>query len=445
MDNGGGTWIPGQAATISVNDPDANRNPTSAETLTVGDETVIIPTIKMGTPLTLAGGSNEKTSGCTFCSKDANVAGVWIGSDNGETVYGLNVSNVTDNSERLRITHVSNTGGAIGTGGFTTTWINVTTGHTRANIIDLPGTVVLSYDVSAAADALGATGISVYMTDAGDNDTETGTGGAITLTTAGAVKAGVLDLGQDQSVSVKSRDITQVQTWTGSNGETGLNLATVNFAFTHATDSSGFTETFDYAIAADICNFDQNNGSLVHNCIYRLEAVETGDNTGIFEGTVEYITLNNSTTGGSVSGEHAGNDHEVESLLGYVQGDALAVVVMDAVSGSDSVRVVYNDTDAFQVGTKIGAQLETVTHTGIVELDAISYGVDDIATITITDADLNQDSALRDTYQNSSTTFQMSITSAGSTVEQYPFLKRPMTIIETDCKLWSLCRNIQGS
>ena len=59
------------------------------------------------------------------------------------------------------------------------------------------------------------------------------------------------------------------------------------------------TTTEDYAIAADFCNFDQNNGSLTHNCIYRLEAVETGDNTGVFEGTVEYMMLNNSTTGGS--------------------------------------------------------------------------------------------------------------------------------------------------
>ena len=52
------------------------------------------------------------------------------------------------------------------------------------------------------------------------------------------------------------------------------------------------------AISADFCNFDQANGSLTHNCIYRLEAVETGDNTGVFEGTVEYINLNNSTANG---------------------------------------------------------------------------------------------------------------------------------------------------
>jgi hypothetical protein len=428
MDNGGGTWIPGQTATISVNDPDANRNPGSAETLSVGDETVIIPTIKMGTPLTLANGNNDNLSTGTGGTTSAQTDGVWIGDGTGGTVYGLDVSNTTDNSERLRITHISNTGGAIGTGTATTTWINVTTGHTRANIVDLPGTVVLSYDVSAPADAMSATGISVYMTDAGDNATDN-SAGLITLTTAGAVKAGVLDLGQSTAYSVKSNDITAGQTWSHA-GNAGTNKATINFKFTHAA-TADMSETLDYAIAADICNFDQNNGSLVHNCIYRLEAVETGDDTGVFEGTVEYLTLNNSTTGGTVSGEHDGNDHEVEGHLGYVQGDALAVVVMDAVTGSDSIRVVYNDTDAFQVATKIGAQLETVTHTGVVELDTDSYGVADIGTITITDPDLNQDSALRDTYQNSTTTFQMSITSAGSSVEQYPF-SGTITIIETE-------------
>ena len=66
----GGDWAPGQAATISVNAPDANRNPTSAETLNAYDETVVIPTIVMGTGgLTLAGGSNPALN-----KGDANVA-----------------------------------------------------------------------------------------------------------------------------------------------------------------------------------------------------------------------------------------------------------------------------------------------------------------------------------------------------------------------------------
>jgi len=106
---------------------------------------------------------------------------------------------------------------------------------------------------------------------------------------------------------------------------------------------------------------------------------------------------------------------------------------MDAVSGSDSVRVVYNDTDAFQVADKIGAQLETSVHTGTIDLDLDTYGVSDIGTITIVDADLNQDSTIRDTYTNSSTTFQVTIstTTGSTTVEQKPFSSSAITAIET--------------
>ena len=90
--------------------------------------------------------------------------------------------------------------------------------------------------------------------------------------------------------------------------------------------------------------------------------------------------------------------------------DEVTVVLMSGVSGSDAVRVVYNDTDALQVATKIGAQIDTVTHSGTAGLDADTYGDEDMATITIVDADLNMDSSIRDTYENSSRTFQMNVT-----------------------------------
>jgi hypothetical protein len=54
MGEAGQSWEPATGVTISVNDPDANKNPTSTETLAIGDETHVIPTIKMGSPLTLA-------------------------------------------------------------------------------------------------------------------------------------------------------------------------------------------------------------------------------------------------------------------------------------------------------------------------------------------------------------------------------------------------------
>ena len=339
----GGDWAPGQTATVSVNDPDANRNPTSAETLLVGDETVTIPTIKMGTGgLTLAEGVNLEAG---EAGSDANGSeGVVGDGDQGAANYAINFFNTTDNSERLRIIHASEAG-SMDTA--TTTWINVTTGHTRDALTALAGTVVLNYDVSAPAGLVSSTAIAVYVTSSGTNSTAELTD-SIDCQTVGNVKAGVCDLVDSDTFGGSNIDSAE-RNW-GSASTTdiaGTALVGVAFKLTHAAGNDMSSDA-DYAIYADFCNFDQNNGSLTHNCMYRLEAVETGDNTGIFEGTVEYINLTNSTTTGTTSGEHDGNDFEVESLLGYVKGDALSVVLMDSVSGSDSVRVVYNDTDASQ-------------------------------------------------------------------------------------------------
>jgi len=436
---GSGDWEPGTLATITVVDPDLNKNPSSAETLSIGNSSSVIPTIKVGSPLTLTGGGQTNPSlqagDATAKGTSSAITGVVVGDDDQcNCSYSLNIQNTSDNSERLRIIHNS---GSTPLGGSThvTTWINVTTGHTRADLVNLPGTVVLNWDVSGPASQLASTAVAVYVTDSGDNGTDTASG-QIDIVTSGNAHAGVHDL-QDATYWIQSGDIATPRVAFGGNtagviesSNTGDSFVTVAFKITHAAGDH-LTDTEDYAIAADFCNFDQNNGSLVHNCIYRLEATETGVNTGVFEGAVEYLTLNNSTTGGAISGEHGGNDHEVENLLTGMKGDSLIVVLMDAVSGSDAVRIVYNDTDALQVATKRGAQLDTVTHTGTVDLDSGSYGVDDMATITIVDADLNQDSSVRDIYQNSSTTFQVTITKSGSTVAQQPFGSTPMSIIET--------------
>ena len=358
--------------------------------------------------------------------------GISIGGDgpNGEDekyTQGAGVQNVTDNSERLRVMLNGTETGTI-TAEATTSWLNITTGHTRSDLFKLPGTVVLSYNIEGMADAVESTAVSVYVIDSGSNASENSAGNAvIDAQTSGNVRSGVVDL-TDGSQILTSRDISATPTWS-SGASSGSNLVTIAFKMTHAAGKDLATNS-DFAISADFCNFDQNNASYVHNCIYRIEAEETGDNTGVFEGTVEYINLVNSTANGSISGEHDGNDHEVESLLSDMgEGGHALVVLNDAVDGSDAVRVIYNDTDALQESTEIGAQLDTQTYTGTVDLDADTYEADDLATITIVDPDLNQDSGIRDTYENSSTTFQITVTGSDDVAEQH--VAATQTIIET--------------
>ena len=432
VDDNGGDWVAGESATVRVTDPDANKYPSEDETLSIGDEDAVIPTIKMGTPLTLAV-SNTNTA-IEGGSANSNT-GVQVGQDEGDVSYTLQVNNTTDNSERMRITHSAiadeQTGSnfMIGGSAHSNTWINVTTGHKISSLINLPGTVVLNYDVSGPAGDLSSTAVAVYVLGTGSNTSSTADVDAVT---SGNARSGVVDL-DDDTTWVKSTDVSPVQNFGASSSATNPgsdSLVGVAFKITHPVGTY-LNATHDYAIAADFCNFDQDNGSNVHNCIYRIEAEETGENTGIFEGSVNYVQLNNSTSQGSTSGEHDGNDEEVEAFLdGYTNSDEVQVVVMAGVSGTDAVRVVYNDTDALQQADKLGVQLDTVTHSGTASLDAIDYEADDMATITIVDADLNQDSDIRDTYENSSRTFQMNVTGAAG-VPHMPFSSDPITIIET--------------
>jgi len=449
FDGGSGDWIAGETAYITVTDADQNRYPSSAETLAIGDETVQIPTIVVGSPLTLANsdGNNNLAAGAS-----SNTAGVVVGSGTGAGLATLTVNNTTDNSERLRITHsaidtaTQGAGGvvppatAVGLAELNNTWINVTTAHTVDDLVNLAGTVVLNYDISGPAGDLSSTAVEVFMLTTGKNSSSSGSattaaGDDFYLVSSGNDRAGVVGLHNGTAASdafIRNTDISTVPS-TIMSAQTTLNLAdTTNvglaFKITHAFGTF-LNATADYAIAADFCNFDQDNGSSVHNCIYRIEAEETGDNTGVFEGAASYIMLNNSTSASTDNGEHDGNDEQVHGML-TTNSDEVTIVLMSSVSGGDAIRVVYNDTDAGQSGSKLGAQIDTVTHSGTAGLDANDYEAGDMATITIVDADLNQDSSVRDVYQNSSRTFQMNVTGASGTAHM-PFATSPITIIET--------------
>ena len=96
-----------------------------------------------------------------------------------------------------------------------------------------------------------------------------------------------------------------------------------------------------------------------------------------------------------------------------VSGSDIVILLGD---DGDSPRVSYNDSDVTAAGTIIAAQLDVTAHSGTAEFDSISYGDGDTATITITDIDLNQDSSVRETYTNSSGTFQVMINDDDSQV-----------------------------
>ena len=138
------------------------------------------------------------------------------------------------------------------------------------------------------------------------------------------------------------------------------------------------------SIYVDIFTF----GDRVNNAIYRMLLEESDDNTGIFEGDVEFIMLNQlnvdtSTVFASASGAAT---------------DSLTIIVHEDMTDEDSPRINYLDLGSDGVQTQIADQVAAPSHSGVVTFDSANYKTADTVVVTLDDQDLNTDSELIDVY-----------------------------------------------
>jgi hypothetical protein len=373
------------------------------------------------------------------------VAGNGSGSDSWYNTYW---ANTTDSSKRLNLIVDGFKTGALGNiprdgTGYTQTWVNITTGISPDQIVDLAGTALISYDVTSIADQLGATDIDFIISQdtpaAGQNATTTTQANVIQVKCDGAVAAGVFDMdditgstagigldtpagcSQNYASGYHAGASTERVGVDGVKDVWGIALDTnmVSYAFKFVHPEKSWLSTNDtcdkhncygeFGIAVDIINFDHDNSSKSHNAIYRMEAVETGADTGVFTGTVAYALMNNSTdqtiasgdpggSSGFTTGGHAGNPSFATSNSGpgitpTVGGSDLVLLLGDGITGTSAPRISYNDSDVTSAGSVIAAQLDTIDHSGTASFNSVAYGDGDTATITITDLDLNQDAS----------------------------------------------------
>ena len=174
-----------------------------------------------------------------------------------------------------------------------------------------------------------------------------------------------------------------------SDGTTGELIITYNF--TGMTDSD--VAAGNYTIVTDLFRFGTSGdgvsaGDRYNDAIYRVELEETDSNTGVFEGSLEYIMLNqlNVNASGTYDSVVAGAD------------DNAVLVVGEDLTDEDAVRINYLDVGADGVATQIGAQEAAPTHSGVVEFDSDTYKVADTVVVTLTDMDLNVDDELLEIY-----------------------------------------------
>ena len=125
----------------------------------------------------------------------------------------------------------------------------------------------------------------------------------------------------------------------------------------------------------------------ISNQIIRFELEETGDNTSTFEGTLEFVMLNQL------------NIMDTNTFTSRFTIDNFPTfVVMEDLTDEDSPRISYLDKGADGVDTQVSDQKEAPSHSGIVSFDADSYKIADTVTVTLEDVDLNADSFLIDIY-----------------------------------------------
>ena len=325
----GDEWNSGEEITVVLNDPDRNLNTASDEDLTVAT-TMRVPTIKTGSPLQIVEFHNAANVTFSDCDETSGIC-----------TYS------TDQNVYL--------GGSSASPIFTTTFGN-TVGSNNDGLATLNGMNssasmrYVSYDVTdmCVADSVGIAGATSQGVKA-------------------VVKLGTTD-------------------WTAGNADMecifngGDTNSADRTAVTAAANSTGTISVNYMAFGVD-----DSHG------VYHIEVEETDDNTGIFEGGVEFIMLNQLNVDDDLSGSLTGTSDSVTMILGQ---DRLDV---------DAPRVKYNDTDADGVYTGVADQVDAPTHSGTIDLDMDSYKVADTVVVTVTDQDLNTDSELIDVYitQNS--------------------------------------------
>ncbi|MDC0069940.1 hypothetical protein OAJ36_01315 [Nitrosopumilus sp.] len=328
----GDVWNSGEALTVTLIDEDLNKNTASDEDLVIANttNTQLIPALQIGSPLSLSSSSDDLTA--------AQV------SSYSKIAYYTNASVATTVGTEA-LPYIFDTG---------YTGADVNAMSDDSNTYFNWHTASFNNGSSAVDDSVKNTSLINVRT--GDVIIQaSGSSGIEEITGSGLAMAGTL-----------------------STDEIHLNI-TKNAAY-------GSTCTNCYTaipVIADIFSYGENT----NNAIYRILLEETDDNTSVFEGSIEYMMLNqiNIDLDGTYT-DLATIDQDVD------------IIIEQDMTDEDSPRVNYYDLGADGVSTQIADQLEAPTHDGVVSFDMDNYKIADTVVVTLDDQDMNEDSELIDVY-----------------------------------------------
>jgi len=318
-------WQSGEQIKVDIIDQDVNKNTRIEELAKITDSNSILPTVKIGEPITFEFLKNSHTSPTTYVEQFSDR---YIANVTGATVDTLTFDYAYAYSDFYTFAD----GGDIAP--YVFTYVN--------------------YDFTSLTDK------------------------RITIAIANSTGHPLHDLVKDASPSGFIRLDTQSLLPTNIGGDLKIQVI----------GSSAFTAQEKAPMVLDILRFGVDGDKRYNDAIYRMLPEETTKSSGVFQGSLEYVMLNQINVG------QAATYAKITTL-----DQDLVIIAHEDLTDEDDVRVNYLDLEG--TGT-IGTQSDQVSapsHSGKITFDDTNYKVGDTVNVTLEDSDLNTDTNTLQIYK----------------------------------------------
>lgn len=342
---GQGTFNPGQRETITLVDDTQNLNSNQIDQLDIFRTSAKIPSLTIGTPITLSSSSDVKfynsSNALTIPSTvfDRNSLRL-IMDTRGQSMANfqkitLNLGISAQSLKNLFVdTSQPNSGG--------TNWIN--------------------YDLRSFQQQLGITSFS-------------STSMTLYFGSVGSSPVQILSPG----TIVSGNGLVQINDVTVASIKSMSSSLPVYLEINFNTSGKFSNPSNTQPIVFDLFSFGSSNNQLINNAIYRAELQETSANSSVFSGTMEYSVINQL---------NQFDPNLIKSLRTF--GSNIKFLVSTDLVDANAIHFSVIGT---QGGTTVPvtSQHGLPTHTGVVTLDSPNYRIGSVVTITVKDLDLITD------------------------------------------------------
>jgi hypothetical protein len=351
LGSGQGQFGPGQRETITLIDPGQVRNSGIIETLDVFRSSAILPTLKIGNPVTLSTASNVN-----FYQSTTNFVNPILATS---SVPDQNSARLVIDTRSMPTTNFAKI--TLDLGITAQTLQNLLIDNTQPNS---KGNNWINYDVRSFQQQLGVTSFSgtsmtLYFGSLGSS--------AVPVLTAGSISFG------NGLVQISDSAVSSIESQPPSSPV----FLEINFGSSQGKISN---EVDTQSIVFDLFSFGIKNGQTVNNAVYRAELQETSPGSGTYTGTIEYTMTNQL---------NQFDPTLIQSLRTF--GSNIKFLSTGQMVNEKGINLSVISAPVGQP-TTVTSKNTLPTTTGIVTLDSPNYRIGSTVMITLTDPDLAGDS-----------------------------------------------------